>query len=84
MGIKADEIFVSDGAQCDISRLQVSFVYVANVQTHYISRIQVINTLFSVLAGFKLIFHGFPLWQMLLGPNVTVAVQDPSFPVSFQ
>ncbi|KAK6257431.1 hypothetical protein QUC31_000890 [Theobroma cacao] len=39
MGIKADEIFVSDGAQCDISRL-----------------------------------------QMLLGPNVTVAVQDPSFP----
>ncbi|OMO85740.1 Aminotransferase, class I/classII [Corchorus capsularis] len=39
MGIKADEIFVSDGAQCDISRL-----------------------------------------QMLLGPNVTIAVQDPSFP----
>lgn len=23
MGIKAEEIFVSDGAQCDISRLQV-------------------------------------------------------------
>ncbi|KAK8354810.1 hypothetical protein V6Z11_A05G245000 [Gossypium hirsutum] len=39
MGIKANEIFVSDGAQCDISRL-----------------------------------------QMLLGSNVTVAVQDPSFP----
>ncbi|XWS15054.1 hypothetical protein CRYUN_Cryun35bG0061500 [Craigia yunnanensis] len=39
MGIKPDEIFVSDGAQCDISRL-----------------------------------------QMLLGSNVTVAVQDPSFP----
>ncbi|XP_022768280.1 probable LL-diaminopimelate aminotransferase, chloroplastic isoform X2 [Durio zibethinus] len=39
MGIKADEIFVSDGAQCDISRL-----------------------------------------QMLLGANVTVALQDPSFP----
>ncbi|XP_031273083.1 probable LL-diaminopimelate aminotransferase, chloroplastic [Pistacia vera] len=39
MGIKGEEIFVSDGAQCDISRL-----------------------------------------QMLLGSNVTVAVQDPSFP----
>ncbi|GMI90908.1 eds two suppressor 5, AGD2-like defense response protein 1 [Hibiscus trionum] len=39
MGIKAEEIFVSDGAQCDISRL-----------------------------------------QLLLGPNVTMAVQDPSFP----
>ncbi|XP_023549870.1 probable LL-diaminopimelate aminotransferase, chloroplastic [Cucurbita pepo subsp. pepo] len=39
MGIKGKEVFVSDGAQCDISRL-----------------------------------------QMLLGPNVTVAVQDPSFP----
>ncbi|KAK9930616.1 hypothetical protein M0R45_027650 [Rubus argutus] len=39
MGILGDEIFVSDGAQCDISRL-----------------------------------------QMLLGSNVTVAVQDPSFP----
>ncbi|XP_012445786.2 probable LL-diaminopimelate aminotransferase, chloroplastic [Gossypium raimondii] len=39
MGIKANEIFVSDGAQCDISRLQT-----------------------------------------LLGSNVTVAVQDPSFP----
>lgn len=39
MGIKANEVFVSDGAQCDISRI-----------------------------------------QMLLGSNVTVAVQDPSFP----
>ncbi|KDP32718.1 hypothetical protein JCGZ_12010 [Jatropha curcas] len=39
MGIKGQEIFVSDGAQADISRL-----------------------------------------QMLLGSNVTVAVQDPSFP----
>ncbi|KAH7567805.1 hypothetical protein JRO89_XS07G0154000 [Xanthoceras sorbifolium] len=39
MGLKGNEIFVSDGAQCDISRL-----------------------------------------QMLLGSNVTVAVQDPSFP----
>ncbi|KAL6296929.1 hypothetical protein ACE6H2_005071 [Prunus campanulata] len=39
MGIEGDEVFVSDGAQCDISRL-----------------------------------------QMLLGSNVTVAVQDPSFP----
>ncbi|KAF5746824.1 hypothetical protein HS088_TW06G00999 [Tripterygium wilfordii] len=39
MGVKGDEVFVSDGAQCDISRL-----------------------------------------QMLLGSNVTVAVQDPSFP----
>ncbi|KAF3445753.1 hypothetical protein FNV43_RR10930 [Rhamnella rubrinervis] len=38
-GVKGNEIFVSDGAQCDISRL-----------------------------------------QMLLGSNVTVAVQDPSFP----
>ncbi|KAG2709215.1 hypothetical protein I3760_05G228200 [Carya illinoinensis] len=39
VGVKADEVFVSDGAQCDISRL-----------------------------------------QMLMGPNVSVAVQDPSFP----
>ncbi|EXC06680.1 LL-diaminopimelate aminotransferase [Morus notabilis] len=39
MGIKGNEVFVSDGAQCDISRL-----------------------------------------QMLLGSDVTVAVQDPSFP----
>ncbi|KAJ7006492.1 probable LL-diaminopimelate aminotransferase, chloroplastic [Populus alba] len=38
-GVKGNEIFVSDGAQCDISRL-----------------------------------------QMLLGSNVKVAVQDPSFP----
>ncbi|XP_037494261.1 aminotransferase ALD1, chloroplastic isoform X2 [Jatropha curcas] len=42
MGIKGQEIFVSDGAQADISRL-----------------------------------------QMLLGSNVTVAVQDPSFPIIF-
>lgn len=29
MGIKANEVFVSDGAQCDISRVQVSepFLY---------------------------------------------------------
>ncbi|XP_058084827.1 probable LL-diaminopimelate aminotransferase, chloroplastic [Magnolia sinica] len=39
LGVKGTEIFVSDGAQCDIARL-----------------------------------------QMLLGSNVTVAVQDPSFP----
>ncbi|KAJ7965661.1 LL-diaminopimelate aminotransferase [Quillaja saponaria] len=39
MGVKGNEIFVSDGAQCDISR-----------------------------------------FQMLLGSNVSVAVQDPSFP----
>ncbi|XP_059434738.1 aminotransferase ALD1, chloroplastic-like [Corylus avellana] len=39
LGVKGNEIFVSDGAQCDISRL-----------------------------------------QMLLGSNVSVAVQDPSFP----
>ncbi|PRQ21534.1 putative LL-diaminopimelate aminotransferase [Rosa chinensis] len=39
MGIEGNEVFVSDGAQCDISRL-----------------------------------------QMLFGSNVTVAVQDPSFP----
>ncbi|KAE8077365.1 hypothetical protein FH972_015936 [Carpinus fangiana] len=39
LGVKENEIFVSDGAQCDISRL-----------------------------------------QMLLGSNVSVAVQDPSFP----
>lgn len=38
-GIKSSEIFVSDGAQCDISRL-----------------------------------------QMLLGSNISVAVQDPTFP----
>ncbi|KAJ7959060.1 LL-diaminopimelate aminotransferase [Quillaja saponaria] len=38
-GVKGNEIFVSDGAQCDISR-----------------------------------------FQMLLAPNVSVAVQDPSFP----
>ncbi|XP_062162650.1 probable LL-diaminopimelate aminotransferase, chloroplastic isoform X2 [Alnus glutinosa] len=39
LGVKENEIFVSDGAQCDISRL-----------------------------------------QMLLGSNVSVAVQDPSYP----
>ncbi|KAK9270705.1 hypothetical protein L1049_026288 [Liquidambar formosana] len=39
MGVRGNEVFVSDGAQCDISRL-----------------------------------------QMLLGSNVMVAVQDPSFP----
>ncbi|KAA8522526.1 hypothetical protein F0562_013113 [Nyssa sinensis] len=39
MNVKCDEIFVSDGAQCDISRL-----------------------------------------QMLMGSDVTMAVQDPSFP----
>ncbi|KAJ6405225.1 hypothetical protein OIU84_013241 [Salix udensis] len=41
-GVKASEIFVSDGAQCDISRL-----------------------------------------QMLLGSDVKVAVQDPSFPAIY-
>ncbi|KAJ1298387.1 hypothetical protein BS78_01G449000 [Paspalum vaginatum] len=39
MGIKGSEVFISDGAQCDIARL-----------------------------------------QMLFGPNVTIAVQDPTFP----
>ncbi|KAJ8762964.1 hypothetical protein K2173_023093 [Erythroxylum novogranatense] len=39
VGIKGEEIFVSDGAQCDISRFQI-----------------------------------------LMGPNATVAVQDPTFP----
>uniref|UniRef100_A0A0D9VQP2 Aminotransferase class I/classII large domain-containing protein n=1 Tax=Leersia perrieri TaxID=77586 RepID=A0A0D9VQP2_9ORYZ len=39
MGIKETEVFISDGAQCDIARL-----------------------------------------QMLFGPNVTIAVQDPTFP----
>ncbi|KAG8097219.1 hypothetical protein GUJ93_ZPchr0013g33896 [Zizania palustris] len=38
MGIKESEVFISDGAQCDIARL-----------------------------------------QMLFGPNVTIAVQDPTF-----
>uniref|UniRef100_A0A175YF25 Aminotransferase class I/classII domain-containing protein n=1 Tax=Daucus carota subsp. sativus TaxID=79200 RepID=A0A175YF25_DAUCS len=40
LGIEADDVFVSDGAKCDISRLQVVF-----------------------------------------GSNVTIAVQDPSYPV---
>ncbi|KAF8776177.1 hypothetical protein HU200_003869 [Digitaria exilis] len=40
MGIKDSDVFISDGAQCDIARL-----------------------------------------QMLFGPNVTIAVQDPTFPV---
>ncbi|CAD6202478.1 unnamed protein product [Miscanthus lutarioriparius] len=39
MGIKESEVFISDGAQCDIARLQTLF-----------------------------------------GPNVTIAVQDPTFP----
>nr|CAB3496802.1 unnamed protein product [Digitaria exilis] len=39
MGIKDSDVFISDGAQCDIARL-----------------------------------------QMLFGPNVTIAVQDPTFP----
>ncbi|CAL5183181.1 unnamed protein product [Lathyrus oleraceus] len=39
LGIKPSEVFVSDGAQCDISRL-----------------------------------------QLLMGPNLKIAVQDPSFP----
>lgn len=26
MGIKGNEVFVSDGAQCDISRLQVNYI----------------------------------------------------------
>ncbi|XP_020578783.1 aminotransferase ALD1 homolog [Phalaenopsis equestris] len=40
MGIKDNEVFVSDGAQCDIARL-----------------------------------------QLLFGSNVTIAVQDPTFPM---
>ncbi|MCH89086.1 aminotransferase ALD1-like, partial [Trifolium medium] len=39
LDIKPSEVFVSDGAQCDISRL-----------------------------------------QLLMGPNLKIAVQDPSFP----
>ncbi|CAA6664461.1 unnamed protein product [Spirodela intermedia] len=42
MGIKQTDVFVSDGAQCDISRI-----------------------------------------QMMMGSNVTVAVQDPTFPVRY-
>lgn len=41
MGIKANEVFVSDGAQCDISRIQVSevFLYVSRHHNFLISMV---------------------------------------------
>ncbi|RXH73663.1 hypothetical protein DVH24_016485 [Malus domestica] len=62
--IKDTEVFVSDGAQCDITRLQV---------LNYRFRLADARYLNTCNARSK----GIPL---LLGSEVTIAVQDPSFP----
>jgi LL-diaminopimelate aminotransferase len=72
LDIKPSEVFVSDGAQCDISRLQVF------IQSILISKkSHLFHNLFLFLRNIDLCQH----MQLLMGPNLRIAVQDPSFPV---
>jgi len=69
LGIEDSDIFVSDGAKCDISRLQVP-------KRFY-------SSLLKFTIHFKLFVNNSPnsIFQVLFGSNVTIAVQDPSYPV---
>jgi len=69
LGIEDSDIFVSDGAKCDISRLQVPKIFD--------------TSLLKFTIHFKLFVNNSPnsIFQVLFGSNVTIAVQDPSYPV---
>ena len=113
LGIEESEIFVSDGAKSDISRLQVllcfllcisAFVYALPllllfvficVQVGSLSLVDVylpnakmksssVCNYFIDLLYYK--FPNFsvsPPWQVMFGSNITMAVQDPSYPVVY-
>ena len=70
LGIEDSDIFVSDGAKCDISRLQVPKIFDD-------------SSLLKFTIHFKLFVNNSPnsIFQVLFGSNVTIAVQDPSYPV---
>lgn len=74
MGIQGAEVFVSDGAQCDISRLQVP------AECIYYS-VLVKSTLIGLKSWLKCHPISCVCSQMLFGSNMSIAVQDPIFPV---
>ena len=67
LGIEETDIFVSDGAKCDISRLQVQ-----NASSPPL-----------VYCSCYIVAHNFyaSKFQVLFGSKVKIAVQDPSYPV---
>lgn len=67
-GVKDEEIFVSDGAKCDISRLQACTTCLCSVEELLRASLYCLT-----LSGMSV--------QLLFGPSVTIAVQDPSYPV---
>lgn len=112
LGIDEDDIFVSDGAKSDISRLQVlSFIIIIiiillynfffvggwgwvlvsvspksrslcvyalpSLCTHYPSNGCCLPIALAAESCLLFLF-----WQVLFGSNVTMAVQDPSYPVN--
>lgn len=86
LGVDNTEIFVSDGAKCDIARLQVTcIVWNYNISTHL--------WCFSAFLGLQICppsvsqnvtERGRWCVQVLFGPNATMAAQDPSYPVQSQ
>lgn len=72
-GIEEDDIFISDGAKCDISRLQVCLVLKNCVPYLLLSVVVLTEQLFSFDISLNL--------KVVFGSNVTMAVQDPSYPV---
>lgn len=79
MGIKESEVFISDGAQCDIARLQVRNVLL--IHTHPSRSSPHVCVQFQFATESHLLPPGPLCTQTLFGPNVTIAVQDPTFPV---
>lgn len=90
MGIRDTEVFVSDGAQCDISRIQVTQIsssfYFLFLFLFQKTKGALIYLFFNSLIYFYFYFYRqsmiiLSLLQLLFGSNATVAVQDPTFPV---
>lgn len=107
LSIEESDIFVSDGAKSDISRLQVLLcfeylfilylpffclflsvsrwiAYIWWIFTYRMQKWKVVwftNNFIDILYFKFLNFSVSPLWQVMFGSNVTMAVQDPSYPV---
>lgn len=80
-GVKASEVFVSDGAKCDIARLQVCLLFPTDFIMSYQSQARIFFVLLTFFWSNFLTESGRSMPQMMFGADVTIAVQDPSYPV---
>lgn len=88
LGMEESDIFVSDGAKSDISRLQVWLSLLTRL-AYVLDLLGTFDTAFGVITPLVILTSGFNYTcpfcsppQVLFGSGVTMAVQDPSYPVS--